>query len=240
MRVAHFLSRAGVGLSACLLGFACILWVISYCTTLQVVRVWDNFRERGYEDCVVSDQGRVIIVNIRASGWRAYANEGWHCNWGSLPDASGGPEWLLCCLEGFGPSTTTRPSGNPQAYMLLQRPGRVAARWTTTADVEIVGARLLIQRPVDPQILSRYSQRGVIALVVLPYWILVLLFSLPCVGWLLLRVRKRLQVRRRIAAGLCPHCGYDLRGSSQRCPECGTAYPQSPVETGDCPVVSIA
>jgi hypothetical protein len=37
--------------------------------------------------------------------------------------------------------------------------------------------------------------------------------------WLLRRRRVRLRVRR----GLCPACGYDVRASPGRCPECGGA-----------------
>ena len=53
-----------------------------------------------------------------------------------------------------------------------------------------------------------------------PYWALVSAFlggGLPTVRACIAR-RRRV---RRLIAGCCPSCGYDLRGMTQRCPECG-------------------
>lgn len=54
---------------------------------------------------------------------------------------------------------------------------------------------------------------------VIPCWFAVLAFALAPSAWLM----RALRVRRRIALNLCPSCGYDLRASTVRCPECGMA-----------------
>lgn len=52
-------------------------------------------------------------------------------------------------------------------------------------------------------------------------WICALTAAFPCV-WLLLFVQRMREQRRRRRAGLCPKCGYDLRATPERCPECGS------------------
>jgi hypothetical protein len=52
----------------------------------------------------------------------------------------------------------------------------------------------------------------------LRYYLLVALTALLPLLWISLRLRQRMKVK----AGRCLACGYDLRASKDRCPECGT------------------
>jgi hypothetical protein len=51
-----------------------------------------------------------------------------------------------------------------------------------------------------------------------PYWFVCLALSLILFQWF--RVQSR---RKRLAKNRCLNCGYDLRASPERCPECGNA-----------------
>ncbi|HEY7116251.1 MAG TPA: hypothetical protein VH475_06685 [Tepidisphaeraceae bacterium] len=58
---------------------------------------------------------------------------------------------------------------------------------------------------------------------VVPFWFAALVTGTWPVSSLFLTVRRRLRARRRHLVGHCPTCGYDLRATPDRCPECGTA-----------------
>jgi hypothetical protein len=114
-------------------------------------------------------------------------------------------------------------------YTFRARPGGRPVGWTfdrdddvpNTASVERL-AGLTVRRWQPVRWFTFPDGAGVSSYVVVPHWMLVALFAAcPIVRarhWVKCRARDR-----RRASGRCVACGYDLRATPARCPECGAA-----------------
>ena len=90
----------------------------------------------------------------------------------------------------------------------------VVKRW---GFILVNGQRMTPVTPPSPDILGTVDFFPSLAVAV-PYWFLILSGSfLP-----ILVVRRRWLLRRRRRLRLCLGCGFDLRATPDRCPECGT------------------
>jgi len=58
----------------------------------------------------------------------------------------------------------------------------------------------------------------IVSYVIIPYWFAILVPGAIAFAGAFWKRRDR----RRLSGGLCARCGYDLRATPQRCPECGT------------------
>jgi hypothetical protein len=73
---------------------------------------------------------------------------------------------------------------------------------------------------------GKWQGRGngpMIAMAIVPLWCVAAVTAVLPLGWTTLGWRSRVRARRRQRTGLCAGCGYDLRASPKRCPECGAA-----------------
>jgi hypothetical protein len=143
----------------------------------------------------------------------------------ALEHVSGGPGRILVVeitsnLDGICVGITQPSSYIPVSpvkqgwhhYTDRSAPAYVPAHWGHLDPVGTIrflgfGCDLDTEPPLDSPIREIW----------LPHWFAVLLFAiLPTI-----RLRSILRTRRRHRVGLCEHCGYDLRATPDRCPECG-------------------
>jgi hypothetical protein len=57
------------------------------------------------------------------------------------------------------------------------------------------------------------------------HWLAAVVSLVLPMTWIISSSRRRTHAR----SGLCPACGYDLRATSERCPECGTTILRAPL-----------
>ena len=85
-------------------------------------------------------------------------------------------------------------------------------------------ARFFERRFADFAVRYRYDAAGLggttFRVLVVPHWFLLAAPAAAQAYWLAVTRRRR----RRLVRGQCAGCGYDLRASSERCPECGRAF----------------
>jgi hypothetical protein len=166
----------------------------------------------------------VLLAACAAAWLRSYLPEYW-----TLRAHQGS---LVLLFYGTDAATHIDPANHPsveETFGNPQYPGRPTRRWDT--EQALRNARSWAKgsaRATPPPLSWRAAGFELIAnhaklsagyfIVAAPFWAL----CLPPAGvmaWGLSRWRRQ---RRWRDSGRCRNCGYDLRGSSDACPECGT------------------
>jgi hypothetical protein len=109
--------------------------------------------------------------------------------------------------------------------------------WRTSGPDDLDNFAWEYHSPARPRVCGIYFDTKYILfgnswLILVPLPFVVGLFAfLPLADVLMIRARRR---RRHSAeAGLCARCGYDVRATPDRCPECGAVSTAQPARSGE-------
>jgi hypothetical protein len=236
MRRLAFHALCALSLLLCLA--TCVLWIRGY-------RVADHFwfnqsaRNGGREELVRSASGILSLeVQRRYTLWPMHGPERWflHTTGSYLgnPDPTVsyptnphqhawkfGPFSFVIVVYGPAPTdeelNQRRKKYNAMTAELIQQRDALRAATQPTTSPTAEELKALLMRKMQVQATS-FVDAGYLCRLCVPAWLIVAMTLILPAWW----CRSRLCRRRRRIEGRCQVCGYDLRASPQRCPECGT------------------
>ena len=140
--------------------------------------------------------------------------------------SSGGVGWYLTTYKGLRSSSSYGFHHSDQNVMkqypyISGKPGAVAGwigvGWDRT---QTDNGEMTLDRNPPFKLFDRMVEYKLL----FPYWLAAVICAVWPAFWAARASRSRRR-RIRLRRGCCPHCGYDLRASPVRCPECGRPSP---------------
>jgi hypothetical protein len=214
-------------LSVLLCVAVCVLWVRSY---WRAEHFWLTYRDGG-GDLFRTDQGDFTIYHSRSRepNHRVAGRVGFEYAAGPLVGAHARPG-SYPVVRRWGPfSYAAVPRPKPPTDEQLEQARRAIKEWEQSKsrmDPHDTKTLMLQERALEAQVMLNGWWDRSLWRFVFPAWAVVAVLLSPSAARAVPLWQRRL-ARGRQKSGLCPRCGYDLRATPGRCPECGTMPAES-------------
>jgi hypothetical protein len=193
---------------------------VAYALRTRVDGPWRLIAGRALRSCAL----KACLVPIALAGfiwWRSYRA------WDMIQYATHQSQTQLYVAAGWVVVTRSPLSYDVVRISRLHNLGRYsmesAASWVERAPFRNAPVRTVGRVYADTT--TQYAQARTRAFAA-PLWAVTLLSLLPILPMFAMTVRRR-RAKARRSAGLCVNCGYDLRATPGRCPECGAVPAES-------------